>query len=483
MPIKYLYNRNGLRLTSSQKRMALFFLIAVAVGYFVGDSIANDHSRRLNNGMGLFIGLLFMIWILNKNSQRPLFTVFMVAIAFSSVTYRISLPSGINLTLSEVVFLMIFCLHLLLRYNNRLLFYYTKKEIVLIGFFLIYILGGFLNILFTHVGLGVWIDVCVFPLIIVYLSFSLISSPKQVRIAIVLGFLSLIVCLIFATIALKLGSGGQIENQVSGGQLSAEGSVGRIKFIFWATHVGAAAAMALPLVIVFSLYSESIKQRLLFTLGSMIALYIGYRAATRGFAIATAASVSIIIMLLFLRMRRKRLRLMNGIIKYVFILCMFFVIFQPSVSTNVQDKFYELYNAGLSDRTFVTRINLISDAYGSLLDNPIGVGYNTLFRLYGTDEANFYSWSANGVGLIGVIGFWGIIAILLIQFIKAVFNRNIEVEIFSIIGIGTMISTLISALSSQTILFHPHSAFAFWVVMGAVFKSTYLDNNKSNAIA
>ena len=483
MPIKYLYNSIGPRLTSSQKGTALFFLIAVAGAYFFGDAIVNDHNRRLASGMILIISLPFIIWILNKNSQRRLFTVFMMAIAFSSFAYQIALLPRIQLTLSGVVILAIFCIHLLLRYNNRLLFYYTKKEIVLISFFLIYIFGGFLNILFTGVGgMHPWINTCVVPFIIVYVSFSLISNLKQVRIVIIFGFLSLVVCLIFSIIMLNLGYGGQIDTQVRTGQLAVRVSAAGLNFALWATHVGAMAAMALPLVLVFSLYNKSIKERLLFTLASMLALYIGYQAGTRGFAIATVASMSIIIMLLFLHMKKNKLRLINGIIRYVFIVCIILVFFELSVSMGVQKKFYELYDAGY--RGFAFRIDLISDAYGSLLDNPpIGVGFNTLFRRYGTDEATFYSWSANGVGLIGVIGFWGIIATLLIQFIKGLYDRNIEVGIFSIIGIGTIISTLVSALSSQSLLVLPHSVLPFWAVMGAVFKSTYLDNDKSNAIA
>ena len=111
-----------------------------------------------------------------------------------------------------------------------------------------------MNILFTG-GIQPWENTCVVPFIIVYLSFSLISNLKQVRIAIIFGFLSLVVCLIFSTIMFNLGYGGQIDTQVRAGQLATEVSAGRLHFVLWATHVGAMAAMALPLPLVFSLYS------------------------------------------------------------------------------------------------------------------------------------------------------------------------------------------------------------------------------------
>jgi len=435
-------------------------------------ALITSKDRILDITFTFLATIFLLIFTLKKKGKRLLFNIFLAAIAFSSIVYKMNFP-GIRISPSETVIIIIFFVLIMFRWRRNSFISLSKDEKIILIFAFLYVLGGLITLLFVRMRINKWINSCLIPALILYISFSLIYSLKQIDKSMIAVNLSIAGFLIITLAAFYTGYAKQMEFHMLRGQFTTEFKIGKIEYQGWATWFGAISAMFFPLFFISSLTIKNLIHRLFNITGTVLCLYFCYRTATRGGVLSIIIGAVLIIGLSFYK-----LKLPYKILKRMFIIFIIITVIisflRIEISTIVEQKFFDLFENRLQSGGVLYRANLIYDAYFSLLRNPFGIGFDKLWDEYEIDEANFFSWSANGVGLLGVIGFWGLSITLIISFFKGLINKNVNGRLYSIIGICTLISTFIAATSSDQILHQPQTVLPFWLIIGATIKAVQL---------
>ena len=459
------------------KFLIILFIIIFSweIGYAFG--IGNDRTLDLSF---VFLFTIFLVLLsLQENRKTILFNIFLVSVACSSLSYLINIP-GLRISASEMAILILFSLILLLKLGKFSFINFSKSEQGILIFSALYVLGGFLPYLFTHIGLNhlnYWIHSCVMPSIIFYISFSLISNFRQIEKSMLVACLSMVGFLILTILAFCTEHGEQMRFHGQQGQLTAVVKLGKINYTCWANWIGAMAAMIFPLFFLSSITRLINRYGLFYIFGAILSLYFVYRAGTRGGVLGLGVSIVIIIGLCFYRLKSAGKHLRRVVILSIATVTVASFI-NINISSTVEKKFRDLIYNRTESGTYKYRASLLSDAYSLAFKNPIGTGFNDLWVKYHIDEANFFSWSANGVGLLGVIGFWGVWIMLATSFIRGLFNIDLNKRFYSIVGLSTLVSTSIAANSSDQILHEPQTVLPFWLIMGAAFKALQLHQDQ-----
>lgn len=376
------------------------------------------------------------------------------------------------LSFTELMMGAVFFMFVLKQISSHANIRINRHQKRLLFFSCLYVGGGLLCSLYNNIPIGVWVGACLLPFFLLYISIVLIKSLKEAKTAEFAAKISLYGFAGFTVFAFLTGHAEQIPFHQARGQFTAIVEFGGIKYMGWANWLGAAVAMAFPML--FLKYLTENKMR--FVQGNYLLLltciFLAYRTGTRGCAIGVVTSSTIIFLLSY----HKGLFKTNNRLLYLIVPIAIIVSYSAITVNPVVELKFRLMLESFGDAT-LHRQNLLFTAYENLLSNPIGNGFSSEWDQYSIDESNFFTWSANGVGLIGVIGFVGMLITLLHSFIRGLGQSDSKLRYYSILGIGVLVATIFGANSSDQILHQAQTLMPFWLIMGTCFQMSQSGNN------
>jgi len=459
-------------LNFNKNKMVRFFLI-ILIAFLIGMAMATEDARII--GISICIVVLAFILVIGFPKIKPinLLSIFLFATAFSWLLYfpvfSITPITLLDFTMAVGLILLLNCnLHGIIPYRP------SGYEAAILFLSSFYILGGRLCSIATRSGILQSISICAVPMCAFYVCTSLISSFKQAEKVVLAATISTVSFFLLIDIGLKTGLAEPIAVHSAVGRLAVYVDVWRFRYAIWGNWLGALASMTVPSAFVLFMINNKMNRLAHYYLFvTIICLYYGLRSATLGAVFSMFAGLTLVIILLSTKVKIQ-IETIISLLILTFFVAFISVVFNIQASVGLYNKFDELLNYGLSVPNFIYRTNLLLEAYSSLLINPIGIGFGTLWTVAKIDEANFFSTFANGTGLLGVLSFWGMCILLVGRFVKTVWStENRRAAIYAIVGICTIISTFVAAMSSDQILLMPPTSLPFWMIIGATYKSTY----------
>jgi hypothetical protein len=453
-----------------------FLTLAILLGSLSAMVIVYEMVRIAALFTIIIIFGISIAWITATNDiKNRLFKVTLWIVTLSFVT----IESGYRgVTLPEITIAGLFFMTLILVARKLFPLNLEKLEKAVLASGLCFIAGGFLTMYYVAFVPNAWLCACVAPVVLLFLCFLLIREKIQIEKSMTSASIAVIGFIFFIGLGFLTGRAIEIPGQEGSGQLTAMLDFGLIQFETFATWLGATPAIIFPVLFLTTLKSNGKTNKIISYLSIFVCLYFYSRTMTRAGAISLLVSSSLIISIISFRIHSLRSRLGGTLILLGLLLCA--VSSMTKVSVIVERSFQSLWYDGINSPNLLFRTGLVGETFNGLLSNPLGVGFGSLYQLYEIDEVIFYSWIANGVGIIGIIGLLGIWSILAGRFIKGLFCDNEDIRYYSLVGISTLVATLIVATGNDQILWRPQTAFPFWLIMGATFKARniFLDSHR-----
>jgi hypothetical protein len=408
----------------------------------------------------------------NTNTNNRLFSFCLLLIVGSFFAWEIN---RLSVSAWGVIILAIILTPQLIKYKSFL----NDKLIIIL--WIIYIAGGFFTFLlqtnpplapsqqfFPTVYSGL------VPLSIFVCIRSLATNGSRINSVIKSALLSMIFFFILVSLGFLLGFGMPIYAGVD--QFNVDFKLGNIKFNTAATWTGAMAAMVLPITIMrlFTIRQQFRNQFLDWTI--LIIILITYlKSFTRG---ATAGIILGIVVLFALSVTLLNKRAALVMSKRTLLVGFILLVLSLTVVLPIEsiDKFTELRYLGIETPNIRYRINLFEFSYLFAMEHFHGIGFGTLWIESMIDEVNYYSWSANGTGLLGIIGFWGVTIVYLITFVKNLRASDQTRRCYSIAGISTLLATYTAAMGNDKILYFPQSTIPFWAIITCCYLGARLSD-------
>lgn len=445
----------------------IMLITAICFGFLFSKAIVQENVRLFAFlTIIIAIGLSIKMVTTSNDIKGALFKITLWIASLSFLTINAGYK---NITLPEIIITSLFFLTFIPVARKLLSLDLEKLEKAVLMFGLCYISGGFLTMYYVAFELAAWLSACVAPVILLFLCFGLISVTTQIEKSMTAASTAVVGFILFIGFGFLIGRAIEIPGQEGSGQLTAMLDFGLIQFETYATWLGATPAMIFPVLFLSTLKSNGKIDKIIGYLSIFVCLYFYSRTMTRAGAISLLVSSTLIISVVSFRIHSLRSRLGSTLV--LLVLLLFAILSITSVSVGVERSFQSLLYYGMESPNMAFRVNLVTETYRGLLSNPLGVGFGSLYQLYEIDEVIFYSWIANGVGILGVIGLFGILTILAGQFIKGLFCNDEDIRYYSLVGISTLLATLIVACGNDQILWRPQTAFPFWLIMGATFKA------------
>jgi hypothetical protein len=440
----------------------LLFVVAVYAGYL----LVLGNNRDVGIILSIILFLIVLLWAHNKSRLRHML---LLAVILSWFNYPIGF-SIIPLTVIEIILSVILVLLVLrqaLHYHN---FRIHREDIKLIGFPFIIFVGGLINNRVNHGSLFDIIEPCLVPLMVVYSCTILLDKIEDSRMAIIAALGSSLLFCIFSDFAIRMGWSSEYLQHMQSGRMAAEISFGWMTYALWGNWLGATAVMAMPSAIVLMLTAPNFSRKVLFFIAALFLLYYGLRAATMGAMIGIGFSIVSVLILSYANATTRQ-KLNYQILGNIFFVIIVFGIISFMKSEAILSKIEEYQKLGIDVPNVQFRLNLLLEAYGSLLRNPAGIGLGKNWLKFGIDECNYFVVLANGMGAMGVIGFIGASLLFASRFFKTLLNsKELPRVVFAVIGLSTMISTFVGAQSSDQILLLVQTNVPFWVIMTSAYK-------------
>lgn len=361
----------------------------------------------------------------------------------------------------------------------------SNREKLVLSLLTIYVFGGVItylvampNITTKYYRVVPLITSCITPLCLMLCLFYVISSTDQINTVIeisiisLLGFFILVVAGFYFEFAYSLPVIYGSENY---GQITIDLKLGGIEFLTYATWIGAIVAMIFPVILIKYFTCKNVKAQLYYFMLLSVCAYTYSQAMTRAGMLAIMAGGAMVCLFIFFKkIETSMIGSKIALVACASIAVSTYITFQ--IPENVIQKFYSLFYEGIYSSNINYRWWLFKNAYIYSFSNITGVGFDNMSNYLGylLDEVNFFAWSANGVGAIGIIAFWLLSIVIFVTFLKGLKAHDPKVRTHAIIGLCTLVSTYIAANGNDKILYMPQSVFPFWCIIGACFKSLQL---------
>lgn len=450
-----------------RKSNIVVLLTIVASSILLANAISNGNTRKLSLLLMLIVCAAFSVWIFNaKEVHQRLAKVYSFFVFMSFLAIRFGYKN-ITLPESAMFYLCVFTL-LLKLYKRKLFSDLERNEIAILVSAAIFCLGGIISMEFTHYDINSWVKGCAIPFIVIFLIIFILKNVVDADRFVFFSSMAVTGFILLIFFSLLTGLGTRIPGTEFKDQLAVQIHFAGIDFETYATWLGAVAAMIFPLNFISAIFFSKLSRLLWYLLSLAVSLVFYYYTFTRAGAIAILVAFIFIIAAVYLGFRDFRGRLY----KTSFIVTGFFLLMTIllGIGQGIFNNFQLLYYYGTDVPNIAHRINLLSISYGNLLHSPLGMGFNTLWIRYGIDEVNYFSWIANGVGVIGLAGLFFVLAIISTELTKGLFHKNRKCRFYAILGISTLLSTLIAANANDQILWRSQSTIPFWTISMTSFK-------------
>ena len=316
-----------------------------------------------------------------------------------------------------------------------------------------------------------WIAYCLMPLFWFFLASRKIRDRNDAWLFV---NLSLVAIMAFLGIVIWANATGHYESLVvatDGGWRLGYGLnviLGPIRLNVWSTILGSMASLGIPASVV--LWISGAHRRLwraiaLVLLG--VSAYVLISSAARG---ATVASILGVLTALVLSGRLRSVRFWGP----AALLLVLLAVWSGTISRVLPVENIQYLETLLHDPqgipNYVYRLNVLALAWKLTLASPLGVGFGTLWGVYGLDAAIIYAGILQGTGILGGMAFVAIVAQLAFRFGSALLRSSpgLARDLASI-GLSTLVVGLVAGVSSSSILFEPVHAFVFWALMAVCY--------------
>lgn len=441
---------------------------AICLAIYVGRSIAETGKVQVRI-ITLCLPFIFF-WVQNLNDQQRfrllLVGIPLIALQTSKLPFRLSLSEVILLTicLAELPILQVGGQHISKTINGLS---------ILIPYCM-FAACGFINGIING-GISIAQQVCLVPLLWMYVAMVLVNTPEDAFKMIRMAVFGVLGCFCFLWIANQLGF-AITESMAQYRTVGESISIGPFYYIYTPLRFGTMIALAIPATLILFITSEEHGSRLLYALILTLFAGLSFKATGRGASIAALCGSSVIGILLYRRYAFK-----ITAIGLMAIIC-FVIVGSGSIGAKLIQKlrleknrseYAELFVYGLRVHTLQDRIDTLKFTIENTVKNPIGNGFQYLFRNYGIDEAIMYSVLLNGTGIIGFISYMFMIGHLLLHFIRCLTKSFSEDETnLAVLGIATLVCALLAGISSESVVWNEFNPFILWVILAACYCGT-----------
>lgn len=405
-------------------------------------------------------------------SGRLHLTVFYVAVFFSFFAWNI-----FYLTISEWLIVGITIFNLIFR--PSCLRDIKRNELIIFFLWFLYVIGAIVTFYYnnTYLTYGQQFLLPMFhsgilPFALSFCTFTMIRNYDEVESIIKCCIISILFFFLLIYLGFLFDYARPIDDirVLEGDQITVDLKLGGIEFVTYATWLGAMTALAFPGLVFFFIKSAG-KRKLPWFFFILLDLLFFSRALTRGggLGIVVGMLVGMVLIIVFAKEFTRQILFVILLVAVVSVVGLYTLSdMLPEGGKRAYQSFYE---QGLEVPNILFRFALFSSAYEYALSNIIGMGFNTLWVYYLIDEVNFYSWSANGTGLLGIVAIWSLFIILALRFIHIVRKHQINKRIYGILGMTTLCTIAVAAFGNDQILHRPQSVIPFWTIMYVCLKS------------
>jgi len=408
--------------------------------------------------------------VVSENKVK-LVNLFMILVSISFLAWRINRLSISSWGLTFIALVAI------TRFAKKKL---NTSDTLILAMWFIYISGGFLTYFlqtnpplvrsqqfFPTFSSGV------VPLAVFICTRSLVFTEKDIERTLSSVFISMLGFFCLVVLGFIFGF-AEPESAMIRDQFNVALKLGGIEFNTTATWTGAIVAMIMPLVLIRQSRSKIFARKRLLEVFVILAGIITFiNSFTRGSVAGISISVLTLIILLHIFLRRSNLmKISRGLVLFALLFASLSLIM--TFPLDAINKFVELKEHGFQTPNIQFRRHLFESSYQYAFENFHGVGFGTLWIESILDEVNFFAWAANGTGLLGIIGFWGVTGVYIYVFLRKLYSDFPIQRYYAIAGITSMLGTYIAAVGNDKILSFPQSTIPFWTIVTCCYVGTKL---------
>jgi len=313
------------------------------------------------------------------------------------------------------------------------------------------------------------------PLAVFLCSNTILNRRDLIEKAISASFLSLIGFFFLVVFGMALGYGKPIPMNI-GDQFNVDFKLGQIVFNTTATWIGCLAIMPVPicwLIITTGQFSNAMKRLSFFLLIICTVSFI--KSFTRSSIIGLIINFTLLYLFRFFFWGKFAMR--HNLVYYTAIIIMIASFIIIDIPSSAIDKLIEFKYIGLDSPNIVFRQFLIENSLNYAWKHFYGIGFGVLWNEMMLDEVNFFAWAVAGTGLLGAIGLVGVALIYTIAFVRGLFKIDPHQKLYSIAGLITLLSTIVSSQGNDKILYFPQSTIPFWVIITCCYIATRLPSD------
>jgi hypothetical protein len=448
-----------LRMPAYLAMTILMALIALRVGW----AVSGQHYKVL--GGLLLVPALAALGLLGRSVR---FKLLLLAAALTPLQTPSLLPYG--LSMSELLLLGLIAVQWTPAVSRRL----SRGLGVLVPlmFFLtLGLLAGYL-----HGELGASQVVCVTPLLWFLAAAVFVRSPRDALRVQVACILSAALYVAIVRLASALGYGGTVFAVAAGSasRLGAAGwalDVGPVSVRFWSTWLAALVGVAMPGAALFFVRAKGHALARYSWLAIMaLFVYAIVLSAGRGGALGGAIGIAVALLTCG-RLSPRRVLLASaglGVFGMVFQSILTKAALSVLPGSNLSRIGTLLRFSTDQTGNFQYRVRVLQETVAGVAEAPFGRGFNYWYSR-GVDDPIAYAMLLNGVGVLGVLAFGALIAVLAATYMRRVAHATGAARDAIAVALGTLVAAMVAGGSSHTVWIAPVHTFLFW----GILMSTY----------
>jgi hypothetical protein len=305
----------------------------------------------------------------------------------------------------------------------------------------------------------------VVPLLVAALINTYVRTKPQIDRCVLFANIGLAAFFLFHYASNLLGFSDEVQE--SPGQLTTVFERDSMNYIIWATWYGALAAVMLPAPLIKILTGERFSA--IYGLTAVVSAIALKLAATRAGILGW--SWSIVTALISSKLLLKGTKAYRVLIPLC-VMGAFVAAGSLNISHQAMEKLVSATRDGMGEYGFSYRRSLIADSYRGLREHFFGIGFSTLWHTDQTDEANYFVYVANGVGVVGIVSILLVLSYILYRSGRRCLAPGSDYgRRYAVICFILVVTVVITANSSWAIVAESQTSIPIWSIIICCLKA------------